>query len=80
MQLRKCEIFIWSLPTTDCFDVLRFKRHLEGYDHFQQLIQKAGFPACPCADRERLKQNFNSATGARMTLDHFTLALQKAEA
>ena len=23
MQLRKCEIFIWSLPTTDCFDVLR---------------------------------------------------------
>ena len=23
MQLRKIEIFIWSLPTTDCFDVLR---------------------------------------------------------
>ena len=25
---------------------------------------EAGFPACPCADRERLKQNFNSATGS----------------
>lgn len=70
-----CSICGFALPDLD-----QFKRHLEGYDHFQQLIQKAGFPACPCADRERLKQNFNSATGARMTLDHFTLALQKAEA
>eukprot|EP00435_Cladocopium_sp_Y103_P011536 s1192_g3.t1 len=61
-------------------DLDQFKRHLEGYDHFQQLAQKAGFPASPCADRERLKQHFSSATGARMTLDHFTLALQNAQA